>query len=118
MNNLRPSKEHGQSNFTNPGIALLGVGADLDVLPELRLSTNVNHLWFADTTTLEVARNQGPIDEKIGFDVSAAIIYRPYFHQNIVFRLSGAALVPGEGMKQLYGDETLYSVLGNLILTY
>ena len=118
LNNLRPSKEHGQSNFTNPGIALLGVGADLDILPELRFSTNVNHLWFADTTTVEVARNQGPIDDKIGFDVSGAIIYRPFFHQNIVFRLSGAALIPGEGMKQLYGDETLYSVLGNLILTY
>ena len=35
---LRSSKEQGQSNFTNPGLTLLGTGADFDILPELRLS--------------------------------------------------------------------------------
>ncbi len=54
---LRTSKEHGQSNFNNPGIILFGLGSDLDILPELRLSTNFNSLWFANTSNLEVLRN-------------------------------------------------------------
>lgn len=118
LNNLRPSKEHGQSNFTNPGVGLIGIGADFDVLPELRFSANINQIWFADTATVEVARNQGPIDSDIGLDLSGALIYRPFFHQNIVLRLSGAVLLPGDGYKQLFDDETAYSVLGNVVLTY
>jgi hypothetical protein len=47
---LRSSKEQGQSNFVNPGTMLLGVGADFDLTPRLRLSTNVNHLWFQNTS--------------------------------------------------------------------
>ena len=50
LNDLRSSKEEGQSNFNNPGTILLGAGADFDVLPELRVSSSLNHLWFADTT--------------------------------------------------------------------
>ena len=33
LNNLRSSKEQGQSNFVNPGTMLLGVGADFDITP-------------------------------------------------------------------------------------
>lgn len=120
---LRSSKEHGQSNFNNPGIMLIGGGADFDVLPELRVSTNINYLRFADTSSLEFLRNQGEISKNIGWDISAAATYRPFNNQNVVFRLSGAILVPGEGLKRLYStDDTdqslLYSVLANLILTY
>lgn len=120
---LRTSKEHGQSNFNNPGFRLLGVGADFDILPELRLSTNVNYMEFDDTSVLEVARNQQDIDREIGWDLSAALIYRPFFSQNVVFRLSGAVLFAGEGFQDLYGadagrDDAFYSVLANLILTY
>lgn len=118
LNDLRSSKEHGQSNFANPGLLLVGVGNDMDLMPQLRLSTNFNHLWFDDTTTLEVARNQTPIDKDIGWDLSAALIWRPFFQQNLIFRLSGAYLLPGDGFKNLYPDEDGYSVLGNLILTY
>ena len=38
--------------------------------------------------------------------------------QNIVLRLSAAALVPGRGFVDLYGKETPYSILGNLVFTY
>lgn len=118
LNSLRSSKEQGQSNFTNPGVELYGIGADFDILPELRLSTNFNKLFFEDTKTLEVARNQGKIDSDIGWDLSVAFIYRPFFTQNIVARLSGAVLVPGDGFRDLFGDKTSYSILGNLIFTY
>jgi hypothetical protein len=119
LNSLRSSKEEGQSNFTNPGIRLLGVGADLDLVTQLRLSFNANQLWFDETAALEVLRQQASIDRDIGTDLSVAMIYRPLFTQNIVFRLSGAVLLPGDGFKALYGDDdTQYSVLGNLILNY
>jgi hypothetical protein len=121
---LRTSKEHGQSNFNNPGVVLVGVGADFDLTPQWRLSTNINHLQFADTSNLEVLRNQGPIDEEIGLDTSVALIWRPTFIQNIVLRLSGALLFPGPGLKDLFAsnrdgdDEVLYSILFNGTLTY
>lgn len=116
---LRSSRELGQSNFENPGLHLVGLGADLDITPESRISVNLNELWFDDSTVLEVARNQSPIDEHIGTDLSVAYIWRPYATQNIVLRLSGALLYPGEGMKDLYGDDdTYYTVLGNFIFSY
>ena len=65
LNNLRSSKEQGQSNFTNPGILLAGIGADMDLTPQLRWSFNLNSLWFAETAVLEAARNQAPISDEI-----------------------------------------------------
>ncbi|MDZ7687089.1 MAG: hypothetical protein U5O39_20795 [Gammaproteobacteria bacterium] len=119
LNSLRSSKELGQSNFTNPGLILLGAGADLDVLPELRLSFNANQLWFDKTGVLEVARNQAGIDRNIGTDVSVSAIWRPLMIQNIVVRASYAALIPGDGYKSLFpDDDTPQSLLFNFILSY
>lgn len=118
LNSLRPSKEFGQANFTNPGTILVGIGADLDLTPQLRVSVNANDLWFDDTASLEVARAQASVDRHLGLDLSAALTWRPLAIQNVVFRLSAAALIPGAGYEDLYGDEWGYSVLGNLVLTY
>jgi hypothetical protein len=115
---LRASKEEGQANFTNPGLWLAGIGADLDVLPSLRASFNWNYLRFDDTAVLEAARNQGPIDEEIGHDVSVSLIYRPLMTQNIVLRASYARLVPGAGWDDLYPDEDADYLLLNLVLTF
>lgn len=117
---LRTSKEEGQSNFVNPGLWLIGVGGDFDVLPELRLVTNASWLAFDDTSVLQVLRNQGPIDREIGWDVSAALVYRPLFTENVVLRLSGAVLFPGDGLHDLFDDGPfpLYSVLANVVLSY
>ena len=118
LNNLRSSKEHGQSNFANPGSMLLGVGADLDLTPATRLSFNANQLWFENTAVLEVARNQGNIDRSIGTDLSAALIWRPWMSQNIVLRASYAQLLTGRGFEQLFDANDPYSLLINLTLTY
>jgi hypothetical protein len=120
---LRSSKEQGQSNFNNPGMTLIGVGTDLDITPEIRVSTNFNRLDFVDTSNLEFLRNQGDIDRGIGWDLSAALIWRPLFIQNVVFRLSGAMLVPDDGFKELFEtsddeNDLFYSILANLVLTY
>ena len=75
---------------------------------------NANYLRFNETEVLEALRQQDDIDNEIGWDLSAAIIWRPFVTQNVVFRLSGATLVPGDGFKQLYAtdDDFFYSGLG------
>jgi hypothetical protein len=118
FNSLRSSKEFGQSNFANPGLAMAGLGADFDLTPTLRFSSNVSYLAFADTAVLEVARGQGPIDREMGIDASLALTWRPLQIQNIVARLSVAALVPGKGFEALFGDEIAYAGLGNIVITY
>lgn len=125
---LRSSKGEGQSNFINPGLVLGGVGGDLDILPELRLSGNANYLRFVTTHPLEFLRHQAGIGDSIGYDLSVALTYRPLDTQNIVFRLSGAVLLPGQGLKAIYNTagatklfgsgNFLYNLSLNMILTY
>ncbi len=59
--------------------------------------------------------------------MSSAVIWRPFDNQNVVLRLSGAALIAGDGLKEIYAfkenpsgidENILYSVLGNIIVTY
>ncbi len=119
---LRASKDEGQSNFINPGIMLLGAGADFDLLPELRFSVNLNHYRFDNTAVLEILRQQGGIDRDIGWDLSGAVNIRPFDTQNFVLRASVAVLRPGDGFRALYATlpdgALLYSGLVNLIMTY
>ena len=118
---LRSSREHGQSNFTNPGLHLLGIGADADISPRMRVIGNVNYLEFDNLSSLAVLRNQKLSSTKIGVDVSVGVQYRPYFTQNVVLNASFAALLPGRGLRELYGnavDSTQYSALLNMLLTF
>lgn len=122
LNSLRSSKEQGQSNFNNPGTVLLGAGADFDLSATTRLSTNINHLWFHKTDTLEALRQEGTVPSSIGLDASAALIWRPNANQNLVFRLSGAVFDPSKGFRDLFTQsgksDLFYSVLFNAILAY
>jgi hypothetical protein len=122
LNSLRSSKEQGQSNFNNPGLVLVGAGADFDLTPELRLSANANHLWFENTATLQALRVEGTIPKDIGWDLSAAAIWRPKATQNIVFRLSAATLLAGSGFRDLFdrlgNGRAYHSILANAILSY
>jgi hypothetical protein len=115
LNSLRSSKDEGQSNFTNPGVALIGVGVDMDLLPVLRLSFNLNDLYFPETQVLEAARNQGSIGKHIGEDASTSLIWRPLDSQNIVLRASYARLIAGGGFKALFpGRDPGYLMLDAL----
>ncbi len=122
LNSLRSSKEQGQSNFFNPGTVIYGVGADMDVLPELRVFANVNHVGLANKGVVEVLRQQSLDSKSIGWDVSLSALYRPAFIQNVVFRASGAVLFGGGAFDSLFATkrkgDTFYSALFNLILTY
>lgn len=116
---LRSSKEQGQSNFINPGLLLVGVGADIDVLPEIRLVANLNKLEFDNTNVLGTLRQQRPPSTDLGIDASVGFQYRPFFSQNIVVNGSFAKLLPGKGYKELFPDDKEpYSFLFNVILSF
>ncbi|HEX7884968.1 MAG TPA: hypothetical protein VF474_03240, partial [Phenylobacterium sp.] len=122
LNSLRSSKEEGQSNFNNPGTILLGGGADFDVTPQLRVTTNINHISFANTAVLQALRQEGSIPNSLGWDASISTIWRPYMTQNIVFRASVAAFEPGKGFVDLFEnrdrDGRYYSILLNAVLIF
>jgi hypothetical protein len=115
---LRSSKDEGQANFTNPGILLAGVGVDMDVLPQLRVSLNLNELFFANTAVIEVARNQAPVGRRIGTDVSLALTWRPLLSQNIVLRSSYAKMLAGNGFDALFPGQDPGYLLVNVLLAY
>lgn len=118
---LRSSREFGQSNFTNPGLHLFGIGADFDVKPGLRVISNLNYLEFDNLSSLAVLRNQRFSSIKIGVDASVGVQYRPYFTQNVVINASVGALFPGRGLREIYGngfDSIQYSALLNVLLTF
>ncbi|MCZ4316785.1 hypothetical protein O4H66_25560 [Comamonadaceae bacterium G21597-S1] len=119
LGSLRTSKEQGQSNFVNPGLRLIGIGADIDLAPQWRLIGNLNWLSFGNTSVLQVLRNQGGISRDIGIDMSLALQYRPFMSQNVIFNFSMAWLQPGDGYRQLFAsDKRPYSVLANLLLVF
>ena len=122
LNSLRSSKDEGQSNFTNPGTVLAGIGGDFDLTPNLRVSTNANHLWFQNTKIMQVLRNEGSIPKSIGWDLSVSTIWRPKAAQNVVFRLSGAMLAAGSGFRDLFDQRghgrQFYSILANVTLAF
>lgn len=117
---LRSSKEQGQSNFINPGLILIGAGVDLDVTPEVRVTANLNKLRFDNTTSLGVLRQQAPPSDDLGLDASIGVQYRPFFTQNVVVNASLATLKPGQGYKDLFGNDKgrPFSMLFNVILTF
>jgi hypothetical protein len=118
LNDLRSSKDEGQSNFENPGIMLAGIGADLDLLPQLRLALNLNDLSFVDTQVIDLARSQAGVPKHIGEDASVSLIYRPLMSQNMVLRASYARLISERGYDALFPHGDPYYALLNAVFAY
>jgi hypothetical protein len=115
---LRSTLDSGESNYTNPGLELLGLGTDLDLAPSLRVSADVSHVAFANTATLEAILGRGNIPRSIGTDASVDAIYRPFNSQNVIARLSVAKLFAAPGARTLAGGTAPVSMFFNLVLTY
>lgn len=115
---LKPGKEKGQSNFVNPGLRLYNVGVDFELTPKLRLINNASYLQFDDTSSLEALRQDGSIDNSIGFDLSSGLLYRPFLNNNVQLRAGGAVLIPDEALNNLFGNESLYQFFTSLTLQY
>jgi hypothetical protein len=115
---LRSTADTGESNFTNPGLELLGVGADLDLAPSLRVSMDADRLAFANTAALQAVLGGTAVARNIGTDASVDAIYRPFISQNLIARLSVAKLFPVPAARSLVGGAAPVSMFFNLVLTY
>ena len=105
---LRSNKEEGQANFVNPGIYVFNLGADFNVTPKLRAFVNSNYLRFDRTEPLELLLFQRPIRHSIGTDFGTGFEYRPPLSENIVIRGGASALVPGQGLQDIYNGRVLF----------
>jgi hypothetical protein len=97
---------------------LIGIGADFDVLPELKVSLQANQIWFDETATLEAVLGEQDIANNIGLDLSLAATYRPLATQNLILGISASTLVPGQGYRDIYDGRMAYSIFANIILSY
>ena len=107
---LRSNKDEGQANFVNPGIFLANVGAEFDLTPKLRGFANVNYLRFEHTETLEQILFQSPIHHSIGVDSSIGVRYRPPLTENFSIAAGAAALIPDQGLKDIYTGKVMFSL--------
>jgi hypothetical protein len=115
---LRTSKEEGQANFLNPGLFLYNAGIEARLTPKLRAELNVNYLQFERTQPLQLLLFQRTVGHDIGWDPSVGIQYRPLLTDNVSLTAGVAALIPGNGLEQIYTSEALYSIFGAMTLTY
>lgn len=111
---LRASKDEGQANFVNPGIFIANAGADFDITPKLKGFANFNYLRFERTEALEDILFQAPIRHPIGVDYGAGVTYRPPLSENIVLTGGAAMLTSGQGLRDIYGGKTLFSLFGSV----
>ncbi|HXO88942.1 MAG TPA: carboxypeptidase-like regulatory domain-containing protein [Candidatus Acidoferrales bacterium] len=111
---LRSDKDEGQANFVNPGIFLANLGTDFDLTPKLRGFVNVNYLRFMRTEPLELLLFQSPIHHSIGVDSSIGVRYRPPLTENISITAGAAALVPGQGLRDIYTGKMMFSLFSDV----
>jgi hypothetical protein len=104
---LRSSKSEGQSNFVNPGVALLGIGASADITPKLRGFANLNYIWMPATETIKVALQTNRSDNQLGLDASLGFKYRPLLTDNIIISAGVGFFFPGPGYKDIYETNTV-----------
>lgn len=99
---FRSSKIQGQSNFVNPGLYLGNFGVDFEITPRLRMINNANVLWFDALNPLQQFAYQGHMNHFIGVDLSSGMEYRPLLSNNVIFKAGIAALLPGQGFRDLF----------------
>ncbi|HEY2342063.1 MAG TPA: hypothetical protein VGH90_03485, partial [Chthoniobacteraceae bacterium] len=99
---LRSSKTEDQANFVNPGAAIVGIGADMELTPKLKLFANANYIWLAEPEAVRVALQTNQASNKLGLDLSLGFKYRPLLTDNIIVSLGGGIFLPGKGFKDIY----------------
>ena len=105
---FRTSKTEGQSNFVNPGVAILGFGTDFDVTPKLKAFFNANYIWFADTEPIRLALQTNKVRDELGLDLSLGFKYRPFLTEQVIISAGFGALLPGAGYRDIYRRNTVH----------
>jgi hypothetical protein len=115
---LRTTKLHDQANFVNPGIFIANAGVRAKVTQECELEANANWMRFMHTEPLELALNDDKIRPEIGWDLSLGTTARPFLTDNVIVTAGVAWLIPETGVRDLYGNHTLFSGFVALTLTW
>ena len=116
---LRSSKDEGQPNYVNPGVALITTGLDVEVTPRLKAIFTGNYIRFATTEPVKQVLFQENIRKELGYDLSVGLRYRPFLTNNVIVTGGAAVFVPGQGFKDIYeSGDPLYHVFTNLILQF
>ena len=106
LTSLRSSKIEGQPNYVNPGVFIMGIGAEAELTPKVRLLLEFNKLRFHHTETLQQVLFQERIRPDLGWDLSAGIRWRPLLIDNVIVNIGGATFIGGEGFRDIYQRET------------
>jgi len=115
---LRTNKDEGQASFVNPGIFLVNGGADVELTPKLRGFVSTSYLRFMKTEVLETLLFQEKVRLNIGVEYGAGASYRPPLSDNIVIIGGVAGMRLGQGLKDIYERNHLFSVFVNMRLQF
>jgi hypothetical protein len=115
---LRSNKDEGQANFVNPGIALVSGGLDVELTPRLRAFANLSFLRFVHTEPIETLLFQEDVGANVGIDYGAGFQYRPALSDNLVIVGGIAAMKLGQGLKDIYVRDHLFSTFINARLVF
>jgi Carboxypeptidase regulatory-like domain len=115
---LRTNKDEGQANFVNPGIVLVNGAVDVELTPKLRGFLTTSYLRFMKTEVMEALLFQQKVRPNIGVEYGAGASYRPPLSENIVLIGGVAGMKLGQGLKDIYERNHLFSVFANLRLQF
>ncbi|MSR46241.1 MAG: hypothetical protein EXS13_04115 [Planctomycetes bacterium] len=115
---LRTSKLHDAANHVNPGLLILHAGLDAKLTQELKLELNAGWLRFDRTASLELALNDDDVAPEIGWDLSVGVNWRPWLTDNVVVTAGQSWLLPADGLRDIYGGQTLYAGFVGLTVTW
>ena len=116
---LQASKFEGQAAFVNPGIAIYGIGTDIELTPTVKMTAAIQGLRFATTNPLETLVELEEIPRDIGVEALMGVQYRPLLTNNIIFTFGGSVLRPGGGLRKIYeSDDLLWHAFAELTFTW
>ena len=115
---LRTNKDEGQANFVNPGIFLVNGASDVELTPKLRGFLTASFLRFVKTAALETLLFQEKVRPNIGFEYGGGASYRPPLSDNIVIVGGVAGMKLGQGLKDIYSRDHLFSIFVNARLQF
>ncbi len=104
----------------NPGQKLIAVGTRGDLsalLPNLMYKSQAFFIWYDETANLDNKRNPGQkVDDYAGTTFDLQLLYA--FSKNFSIDYIFSAFVPGDGIKDAYGDDTAFVNALTLAWTY
>ena len=107
---LRTNKDEGQPNFVNPGIFILNGAADFELTPKLRGFVTTSYLRFLKTEQMEALLFQEKVRPNIGVEFGAGASYRPPLNDHIIFIGGIQTMKLGQGLKDIYSRDGLFSI--------